>query len=136
MLQTTVYRGKKKRWNDTVLRLETRQLFELCESVTVHRTVRSDCSPDGSMLFSHGMVLHLKRSIEVNGLRVSRLDRTVQFGFKNLDYDTCTSKCRKKLRRRGIDAVYVGVELLYKHNGTTHGFLTERFPSSSPNDIG
>ena len=82
MLQTTLYRGKKKRWNGAVLRLETRQLFELSESVTVHRTVRSDCGLDGSMLFSHGMVLHLKRSIEVNGLRVSRLDRTVQFGFK------------------------------------------------------
>ena len=90
----------------------------------VHRTVRSDRGSDGSMLFSQGTFLHLKRFIEVNGLRVSRLVCTVQFGFKNLDYDTCTFECRKKLRHRGIDAVYVGVELLYKHNGTTHGFLT------------
>ena len=85
MLQTTLYRKKKKkRWNDVVLRLETRQSFESCELVTVHRTVRSDCSPYGSMLFSHGMILHFKRIVEVDGSRFSRSYRTVRFEFKNL----------------------------------------------------
>ena len=61
---------------------KTRQPFEL---VTVHRTERSDHGPDGSMLFSHGTVLHLKLSVKVNGSRVSRSDRTVRSGFNNLD---------------------------------------------------
>ena len=35
----------------------------------------------------------------------------------------CTSKCSNKLRYNGIDAVYVGVKLLNKHDGTPRGFL-------------
>ena len=61
------------------LRLEARQLREL---VMVHRTGRSDHALDGSMLFSHGIVQHLKQTAEVNGSGVSRLDRTVRSGFK------------------------------------------------------
>ena len=84
MLQTTLCRKKKrKRWNDAVLRLETRQLFE---PVMVHRTIRLDCGPYRSMLFLHGTVLHLKQIVEVDGSRVSRSDRTVQSGFKNLAF--------------------------------------------------
>ena len=48
----------------------------------------------------------------------------------------CTSECSSKLRHSGIDAEYVGVKLLNKHDGTMHEFLTERFPSPSSNDIG
>ena len=48
----------------------------------------------------------------------------------------CTSECRNKLRHKVIDALYVGVKLLNKHDRTTHRFLTKRFPSSSPNDMG
>ena len=53
MLQMTPYREKKKkkRWNNAVLRLETRKPFEPCESVIVHRTVRSDRGLYGSMIF-------------------------------------------------------------------------------------
>ena len=51
------------------------------------------------------------------------------------NYDTCTSECGNKLRHRGINAMYVRVKLLNKHDGTMHGFLTERFPSPSLNDI-
>ena len=64
------------------LRLETRQLPELHEPITVHRTERSDRGPNGSMLFSHGTVQHLKRTAEVNGSRVFRSDRTVWSGLK------------------------------------------------------
>ena len=46
----------------------------------------------------------------------------------------CTLKCRGKLRYRGIDTVYVGVKLLYKHDGTPQGSLTKRFLVLSPND--
>ena len=76
-----VYGGKKKRWNDAVLRLKQRQLFE---SVTVHKTRRPDRGLDGSMLFLHGAVLHLKRTVKLNGSQVSRLDRTVRSRFYNL----------------------------------------------------
>ena len=58
---------KNKRWNESVLRLETRQPFEPCEPVMIHRTRQSDRGPDGSMLFSHGTVLHLKRTVKLNG---------------------------------------------------------------------
>ena len=40
------------------------------------------------------------------------------------NYYTCTSELRNELRHKGIDVVYVGVELLYKHDMTMHGFLT------------
>ena len=32
--------------------------------------------------------------------------------------------------------MYIGVKLLYKHEGTPQGYLTKRFPSPSPNDTG
>ena len=35
----------------------------------------------------------------------------------------CTSEYCSKLRNRGIDSMYVQVELLYKHVGTTQGYL-------------
>ena len=81
MLQTAPYRWEKKRWNDAVLRLKQRQPFE---SVTVHRTRRLDHGSDGSMLFLHGTVLHLKRTVKLNDSQVSRLDRTVRSRFYNL----------------------------------------------------
>ena len=46
----------------------------------------------------------------------------------------CTSKCHGKPRYRGIDNVYIGVKLLYKHDGTPQGYLTKRFPAPSSND--
>ena len=74
--------GEKKKVERRRLRLETRQLPELHEPITVHRTERSDRGPNGSMLFSHGTVQHLKRTAEVNGSRVFRSDRTVWSGLK------------------------------------------------------
>ena len=68
-----------------VFRLETKQPFEPCESVTVQRTGRSDRGPYGSMFFSYGTVLHLKWIVEMANSRFSRLDRTVQSRFKNHD---------------------------------------------------
>ena len=59
MLQMTPYRGEKE-MERRHFKAETRQLFETCEPITIHRTGRSDRGPDGSMLFSHGTVLHLK----------------------------------------------------------------------------
>ena len=49
-------------------------------------------------------------------------------------YDTCTSKCSSKLRYKGIETVYIGVKLLYKHNRTPQGSLKQRFLASSFND--
>ena len=40
------------------------------------------------------------------------------------------------MRYRGIDIVYIGVKLLYKHNGTSQRYLTKRFPASSLIDTG
>ena len=78
----TLYRGKKKKEaGRRRLRAGTRKPSE---PVTVHRTGRSDCGPDGSMLFSHGTVPYLKRTVNLNGSRVSRSDRTVWSGFNNL----------------------------------------------------
>ena len=50
------------------------------------------------------------------------------------NYDMCTSKCSGKLRYRGIDVVYIGVKVLYKHDGTPQGTLKKRFLALSPND--
>ena len=75
---TTPYRGKKKK-------AETREPSEPCEPVTVHRPGRSDRGPNGSMLFSHGTVPYLKWTVNLNGSRVFRSDRTVRSGFNNLD---------------------------------------------------
>ena len=74
--------GKKKEAGRRRLRAKTRKLSEL---VTVHRTGWSDRGPDGSMLFSHGTVPYLKRTVNLNGSGVSRSDRTVRSGFNNLD---------------------------------------------------
>ena len=83
------YKGKEKKEKKagrSRLRAETSKPFELSESVTIHRTGRSDRGPDGSMLLSHGMVPYLKRTVNLNSSRVSRLDRTVRSGFNNLDF--------------------------------------------------
>ena len=52
------------------------------------------------------------------------------------DYDTCSSNKCSKLRYRGINTMHIRVKLMYDHDRTTHGHLTERFPSSIVNDIG
>ena len=62
------------------------QPFKPFEPAMVHRTGRSDRGPDGSMLFSHGMVPYLKRTVKLNSSRVSQSDRTVRSGFNNLDF--------------------------------------------------
>ena len=69
-----------------------------------------------------------RHSLEMITARVVRMrnPRDAQYlGYKiRSNYDTCTFECSNKLRHNGIDAVYVGVELLYKHDGTTHGSLS------------
>ena len=56
-------------------------------------------------------------------------------GYKiRSNYYTCTSECSSKLRYKGIDAVYIGVKLLYKHDRTPQGSLKKRFPTPSSND--
>ena len=72
----TPYRGKK-RLERRRLRTETRQPSEPCEPVMVHRTGRSDCGPNGSMLFSHGTVPYLKRTVKLNSSWVFRSNHTV-----------------------------------------------------------
>ena len=52
------------------------------------------------------------------------------------DQDTCTSNLRNKPRHKGIKTMHIGVELLYDHGGTTHGYLTQRFPCPTMNDSG
>ena len=61
---------------------------EPSKPVTVHRTGRSDRGPDGSMLFSHVTVPYLKPTVNMNGSRVFRSDRTVRSGFNNLRENT------------------------------------------------
>ena len=83
MLQTTLYRGEeKKKMEQRRFKAERRQPFE---PVMIHRTRRSDRGPSRSIFFSHGMVLHLKWTMKVNGSRVSRSDHMVRSGFNNLD---------------------------------------------------
>ena len=48
----------------------------------------------------------------------------------------CTMKYSGKPRYKGIDTVYIRVELLHKHDGTPQGTLRQRFPTPSPNDNG
>ena len=45
-----------------------------------------------------------------------------------------TSESHSKLSYRGIDTMHIGVELLYYHDGTPQGYLTQRFSSPSVND--
>ena len=52
------------------------------------------------------------------------------------NYDMCTSNERSKLRYRGIDAMYIGVKLLYNHDQTPQWTFTERSPTSGLNDGG
>ena len=40
----------------------------------------------------------------------------------------CAFEYRSKLKDRGINRMYIGVELLYKHARTPQGFITKRFP--------
>ena len=90
LFRTTPFRGKKKKKKKKEagrrrLRLKESEPSEPSEPVTVHRTERSDRGPDGSMLFSHGTVPYLKPTVNLNGIRVFRSDRTVRSGFNNLD---------------------------------------------------
>ena len=79
--------GKKKRKEEEAGRRRLRlKESELSEPVTAHRTGRSDRGLDGSMLFSHGTVPYLKQTVNLNGSRVFRSDRTVRFGFNNLGF--------------------------------------------------
>ena len=52
------------------------------------------------------------------------------------NYNMCTSNERSKLRYRGIDAMYIGVKLLYNHDQTPQWTFTERSPTSGLNDGG
>ena len=47
-----------------------------------------------------------------------------------------TSECSSKLRHRGINAMYVGVKILYKHDRTPQRSLKKRFPTLGSNDSG
>ena len=78
---------------------------------------------------------HSPQMLTIGVVRM-RYPRDIQYlGYKiRSDYDTCTSKCRGKLRYRGIDTMYIGVKILYKHNRAPQGYLTKRFPSPSLND--
>ena len=62
--------------------------------------------------------------------------RNMQYlGYKiRGNYNMCTSKCHGKPRYRGIDTVFIGVKLLYKHDGTSQGSLIKRFLALSRND--
>ena len=81
--RTTPFREKKKKKEAGRRRLRLKE-SEPSELVTVHRTGRSDRGPDGSMLFSHGTVPYLKPTVNLNGSRVFRFDRTVRSEFNNL----------------------------------------------------
>ena len=52
--------------------------------ITVLKTMRSDCSSHGSLLFFHGAVLEVKRTAKMSSSRFSQSDRMVWFGFQNL----------------------------------------------------
>ena len=83
VLERCRIRGKKRlEWRR--LRAETRKPSEPSEPIMVHRTRRSDRGPDSSMLFLHGMVPYLNRTVKLNGSRVSWSDRTVRSEFNNL----------------------------------------------------
>ena len=85
----TPFRGKKKKKESgrRRLRLKESEPFEPSEPVTVHRIGQSDRGLDGSMLFSHGTVPYLKPTVNLNGSRVFRSNRTVRSGFNNLGMD-------------------------------------------------
>ena len=53
-------REKKKRPTRRQFKLKQGSPFEPCEPVMIHKTGWLDCGSDGSILFSHGTVLHLK----------------------------------------------------------------------------
>ena len=62
--------------------------MEPCEPLklaTVLRTVRFDRGSSSFMHFSYRMVLRVKRTAKISGLRFFLSDRTVQFGFQNHD---------------------------------------------------
>ena len=52
--------------------------------IIVLKTVRSDRSSHGSLLFSHKAVLEAKRTAKMSGSRFSKSDCTVWSGFQNL----------------------------------------------------
>ena len=41
----------------------------------------------------------------------------------------CTFECSNKLRHNGIDAMYVGVKLLNKYDGTPRGIFQVEIPN-------
>ena len=78
--------GEKKKKEAGRRRLRLKE-SKPSEPVTAHRTGRSDRGLDGSMLFSHGTVPYLKPTVNLNGSRVFRSNRTVRSGFNNLGMD-------------------------------------------------
>ena len=52
------------------------------------------------------------------------------------NYNMCSSEYCSKLRNRGINSIYVGVELLYKYAGTSRRFFSVRFPTLYAKCIG
>ena len=48
----------------------------------------------------------------------------------------CTFECSNKLRYIGIDVVYIGVKIQYKHDGTPQMTLKKRCLAPTSNDIG
>ena len=54
--------------------------------ITVLSTVRLDHSSNGFLLFWHRLVLKTKRTVFVRASQLTRSDRMVWFGFKNLGY--------------------------------------------------
>ena len=81
-----------------------------------------------------------RKSFELRRTRIIRINhpRYVKYFGNKLqnNNDTCSSKYSRKLRNRGIDSVYVEVELLYKHTRTFDGSFTQKFPTSSSKQIG
>ena len=57
--------------------------------ITVLKTVRSNRSSHGSLLFSYRAILETKRTTKMSGLRFSQSDRTIRSWFQNLDKEFC-----------------------------------------------
>ena len=60
-------------------------LWELWQSTAVFKPVRLNRSSHGSLSFSYMPIFKVKRTVLMNGFRLSRLDRMVWSGFQNLD---------------------------------------------------
>ena len=66
-------------------KLKQKETVRTQKSVMVHRTGWLDRGLCKSLLFLHGTVLHPKQIVKLNGSRFSRSERTVRFGFQNLE---------------------------------------------------